>query len=209
MRLITIAIMALLLSWSVNGQQKYVFYLHGAILEEQGPKAISPRFGAYEYEDILNAFRKENFKVISEVRPQGTVALDYARKITRQVDSLIKTGVKPGNITVIGASKGAFIALYVSSFLRNKDVSFIILAGCFSEITHSAPTINLCGNILSIYEKSDDIGLTCGALRSITSNEIPHYKEIELNTGLQHGFLFKPLPVWVAPSVKWIKGNYE
>jgi hypothetical protein len=38
---------------------------------------------------------------------------------------------------------------------------------------------------------------------------VPHYKEIELNTGLKHGYIYKPLPEWMNPAIKWAKGNYE
>src|ERR1035437_3073952 len=115
MRLFTIALLMILFSGSVYGQS-YLFYLHGAIVEDQGPNAVSQQFGAYEYEGILNAFRKEKFTVISEVRAKNTVVTDYAKKVVRQIDSLLKTGVPANKITVLGGSKGAVITLYVSSF---------------------------------------------------------------------------------------------
>ena len=43
--------------------QKYLFYLHGAIVEGQGDNATNS-FGTYKYTDIINAFRKENFIVM-------------------------------------------------------------------------------------------------------------------------------------------------
>ena len=33
---------------------KYLFYLHGRIVQEQGLQAVSPKFGASEYDEILN-----------------------------------------------------------------------------------------------------------------------------------------------------------
>jgi hypothetical protein len=38
---------------------------------------------------------------------------------------------------------------------------------------------------------------------------MPHYKEIELNTGLKHGFIFKPLAEWVKPVTEWANGKYD
>ena len=38
---------------------------------------------------------------------------------------------------------------------------------------------------------------------------IKHFKEIELNTGMGHGFLFKPLKEWIEPTIKWANGNYN
>ena len=201
--LFAITIMLSLLSGASHAQ-KYFFYLHGKIVEDQGVGAVAPGYGAYEYEHILQAFRKEQFTVMSEVRAKNTDPETYARKVVRQIDSLLKTGVKPNKITVLGASKGSVIAQYVSSILKNKDVNFVFMAGCSGD----GGGVNFCGNILSIYEKSDGVG-SCNDLKNKSSNSIPHYKEIELNTGLRHGFLYKPLPEWVAPSVQWANGNYQ
>lgn len=66
--------------------QKYVFYLHGAIVESQGADAVSPPFGAYRYNDIVEAFRKEGFIVKSEVRKPDTQVKSYAQVIVSQIN---------------------------------------------------------------------------------------------------------------------------
>ena len=38
---------------------------------------------------------------------------------------------------------------------------------------------------------------------------INHFKEIKLNTELEHGFLFKALYEWIEPSIQWAKRNYD
>ena len=191
--------------------QLYLFYLHGRIVEDQGPEAVDTihGFGVYRYEDILSAFRKENFIVISEVRQKNTDVEQYAKKLIGQIDSLLQRGIPAINITVVGASKGAAIAMLTSSMLKNKDVNFVFMAGCNDDNFKRLPQIDFCGNILSIYERTDDIGKSCTPTKNLSQQEIPHYKEIELNTGLKHGFLFKPLPEWVEPVVRWAKGNYQ
>ena len=191
--------------------QLYLFYLHGRIVEDQGPEAVDTihGFGVYRYEDILSAFRKENFIVISEVRQKNTDVEQYAKKLIGQIDSLLQKGIPAINITVVGASKGAAIAMLTSSMLKNKDVNFVFMAGCNDDNFKRLPQIDFCGNILSIYERTDDIGKSCTPTKNLSQQEIPHYKEIELNTGLKHGFLFKPLPEWVEPVVRWAKGNYQ
>jgi hypothetical protein len=191
--------------------QLYLFYLHGKIVEDQGADAVDTEhgFGAYQYKDILNAFRKEKFIVNSEVRGKNTDVEEYAEKIKKQIDSLLHTGIPAVNITIVGASKGAVIAMLTSSMLKNKDVNFVFMAGCNEDNFKRLPQIDFCGNILSIYERTDDIGKSCTSTKNLSQQEIPHYKEIELNTGLKHGFLFKPLPEWVIPVIQWAKGNYE
>lgn len=71
------------------------------------------------------------------------------------------------------------------------------------------PEINYCGNILTIYEKSDPFGVSALERKNTSSCPIKHFQEIELNTGLGHGFLFKPLEEWIAPTIKWAHGHYN
>ncbi|HUM48276.1 MAG TPA: alpha/beta hydrolase [Chitinophagales bacterium] len=189
--------------------EKYMFYLHGAIVESQGAKAVSPSFGEYKYDDILAAFRKEGFTVMSEVRKPNTDIKEYARTITEQINGLLKKGIPAKDITVVGASKGALIAMHVSDFVKNKEMNFVFLAACNDGNFESFPEIRYYGNILSIYERSDGIGESCYRFREKSAATVSHYKEIEISTGLEHGFLFRPLPEWMKPTVAWANGDYK
>jgi len=70
------------------------------------------------------------------------------------------------------------------------------------------PDINFCGNIQTIYERSDPFGVSAIERINTSTCEIKHFKEIELDTGLGHGFLFKPLKQWIEPTAKWASGDY-
>ena len=37
----------------IDPAKRYMFYLHGKILEDQGIPAVSPEFGEYQYKEIL------------------------------------------------------------------------------------------------------------------------------------------------------------
>src|SRR3982750_2641969 len=102
-----------LISSTMSFAQGYLFYLHGKIIEDQGANAVDTvnGFGAYQYEDILNTFKKAGFTVMSEVRQKDTDPVAYAHKVVSQIDSLIKAGVNANDITVVGASKGAIISM--------------------------------------------------------------------------------------------------
>jgi hypothetical protein len=189
--------------------QRYVFYLHGKIVEDQGPNARNEAFGTYEYENILAAFREEHFTVISECRKPDTDVKEYAHKVAAQADSLLKLGVKPGNITVIGASKGALIAMYVSTYLKNPHVNFVFMSSCNDYVMGSLTDIAFCGNILSIHEKSDEGNGACDKLKDLSKMPVPHYKDLEINTGLKHGYLYKPISEWMNPAIGWAKEVYN
>ena len=81
--------------------------------------------------------------------------------------------------------------------------------GCFqaSDLQYF-PEINFCGNILTIYEKTDKYGVSAIKRRQSSKLRILHFKEIELNTGLKYGFLYRALDEWISPTIDWGNCNY-
>ena len=192
-----------------NKDQRYIFFFHNKFIEENDLNTPHPEYGKAEYNEILASFRKDNFIVFSEIRKKNTNAYDYAEKIVKQIKKLLKKGISPNKITVIGTSKGGYIAQYVSTLLANPDVNFVFI-GCFMDTDiEQIPDINFCGNILTIYEKSDIYGVDATRRKETSKLKINHFKQIELHTNLKHGFLYKALDEWIAPSKKWANGNYE
>lgn len=189
--------------------QRYIFFLHNKFIEENDLSAKHPDYGIAQYDEILDYYTKENFVVISEKRSANTNVKTYAEKVASQIDSLLSKGVKPSKITVIGTSKGGYIAQFVSSIAKNKDLNYVFIGSCGEEDIIKIQDINFSGNVLSIYEKSDILGQSCVNMKLKSVNTVSRFKEIELNTGLKHGFLFKVLPEWLEPSVKWAKQQYE
>ena len=112
---------------SIDAKARYVFYLHGRIIEEHGLRPRDPRYGIYEYEDILRALESHGLRVISEARPHATDPEQYARRIRDQIRTLLDKKVPPEHITVIGASKGSVIAMLVSMYTAYDNVRYVIL----------------------------------------------------------------------------------
>ncbi|OXA75390.1 Protein of unknown function [Flavobacterium aquidurense] len=192
-----------------NKDQAYIFFLHNAFIEQNDLSVAHPEYGKAEYNEILASFRKDNFIVYSEIRKKNTNAYDYAQKIAKQVKKLLNKGISPNKITVIGTSKGGYIAQYVSTFLANPDMNFVFI-GSFRDIDiEEIPDINFCGNILTIYEESDVLGVDATKRKETSKLKINHFKQIELHTNLKHGFLYKASDLWIAPCKKWANGNYD
>jgi hypothetical protein len=181
----------------------YLFYLHGRIVEDQGPKGVSPKYGRYDYPGIIAAFRARGLRVVSEVRPAGTDPSAYADKVAGEVRALLARGVPASHVTVAGASKGAVITSLVSTRLREPGLRYVLLANCNDWLirTHDP---RLTGEVLSIYERSDDFGGTCRPLAA-RSPGLKRFSEIALNTGLGHGIVYRPLAAWVDPAARWAK----
>ncbi len=207
--LIGILLHSTLSTYETESNDRFIFFLHNRFLEEHELNELHPEFGRTEYNEIIAEFKKSGLKVVSEKRNGNVNARDYAVRIVNEIDSLINSGIEPKKITIVGTSKGGYIAQYVSTLANNMDLNFVFVASFRNSDIENIPEINYCGNILTIYEKSDSFGVSAIERKITSSCEIKHFKEIELNTGMGHGFLFKPLKEWIEPTIKWANGNYN
>jgi hypothetical protein len=194
----------------IDPSLRYLFYLHGKIIEDQGLPAIDPEYGEYEYMAILEKFAEYGFVVTSEQRPKNTDGAIYAKKIADQVTQLLKAGVPATHITVVGASKGAGITILVSNMLENENINYVLLAICHpdnvKELIQS--DISLYGNVLSIYDSVDELAGSCQGLSSFSERKgLARNDEIVLNIGIGHGILLKPLDEWVLPTIQWANSD--
>lgn len=190
-----------------TGSEKYVFYLHGAIVQQQGENAVSSTYGKYMYRAIVDSLKKNGFQVISEVRSKDAGFDGYSGKVAIQLDSLLQAGVRPQNITVLGASVGAAMALEVAMITGNRQVNYALMGVCSDSSPRKYQQKKICGNFFSVYESSDGPG-SCKELlfnRSCVSG----FKEVKLNMGNGHGFLYQPYKEWLHPLVQWINESSE
>lgn len=188
----------------VGKSRKYLIYLHGGIVQDLGADAVSEDFGKYEYYKILETFKEKGFNVISEVRPKGTEITAYAEKLADRIKLLKMRGVKDKNIVVVGASLGAYMTIEAADLLKLKKVRYVLIGLCseYAVKRYEKYKGNLLGNFLSIYEQSDQKG-TCQTIFEPLHRK-SKFKEIKINTGKGHGFLFRPDKEWVEPLVEWI-----
>ncbi len=198
-----ISIIILMISCSPKQESmKHIFYLHGMIIEVQGINAVSPQFGPYEYTIIVDSLKAIAAKVHAEVRTENTDFYEFGKKISKQIDDLIVKGVAPSDITVIGASKGGMIAMYISDMNVNK-VNYVLL-GSSSDYTRKTFDWNLHGNILGIYEKSDTVAGNNYQYWIDKSTNASKFEQLQINTGLGHGFLYTPNKAWLNPAKEWM-----
>lgn len=181
---------------------KHIFYLHGMIVETQGIHAVSDVFGPYEYTQIVDSLRATGAEVYSEVRTEDTDFDEFCNKVSSQIDQLISQGVPPEAITVIGASKGGMMAMTISSINKN-PINYVLL-GASSSYAQGAFNWSLHGNILGIYEASDTVADKDYEYWITRSPEARRFEQLQLHTGLSHGFLYRPIPEWLEPAKKWM-----
>jgi hypothetical protein len=185
--------------------KRYLFYLHGLIVEEAGIRPKSEEHGFYEYRLILQEFVKEGFIVISEARAKGTEIKPYAEKIASQVKMLLAHGVLPGNITIVGASKGGVISAYVSNMLQEQEIRYVFLAGLFEKCLVDKD-LKLYGKVLSIHDQADKQSIT-PSLYFQRSEGLGNFQAIVLSLDLGHGLIYRPYREWIDPILQWGKAN--
>jgi hypothetical protein len=142
----------------IDPAARYLFYLHGKIIEDLGLPAIDPIFGEYRYLEILEALESPGFVVVIEQRPRDTDGMKYAASVVRQIAELTRSGVPPSSITVVGASKGAAIAAAVSYLVNSFETNYVLLGACHPDQIEALEQLGvvLSGNVLAIHDEADN-----------------------------------------------------
>lgn len=184
---------------------RHIIYLHGRIVELQGKAAFSEEHGKYELDSILDALKDGNAQVYCELRPENTEVPAYAQKLSRMIDSMVGTGIAPKNISVIGASKGALIAATTSS-INPQPVNYVLMGGNNRTIEQQNDW-HFHGRVLCIYDPSDTIAGRNYDYWKAHSPQVKAFEQLELREQLGHGFLYRPLPSWTVPALKWARNE--
>lgn len=184
---------------------RYLFYLHGQIVEGSDGRPEHPQFGLYDYPAIVQAFEDEGFEVISEIREADVDGQAYAQRIVGEVEELLAGGVDPSRISIVGNSKGGAIAVAVCAQLAHEELNYVFTGTCVNWIG-DWPHLVLRGRILSIVEATDTVAGSCAAA-FVESDLKPEFAELRIETGKGHGAFYAPDPAWFDPAVAWCRGE--
>ncbi|ATC95353.1 alpha/beta hydrolase [Pseudoalteromonas tunicata] len=187
----------------INSSDKYVFYSHGLIVEGTDPTPVHERWGQFNFPAIKEELADSSYHLIATHRPAKTHPFKYAEQLAKQVTKLLKKGVPASNISLVGFSRGGFIAAIASSNLKNMDINVVILAACTSGLAERAK-IAIYGHLFSVYETSDSVG-SCDDVVARSVGTVSSYKEISTSTGKEHGAFFTPRKEWIVPVKAWLK----
>ncbi len=185
---------------------QHIVYLHGAIVEDYGTQAVSDRYGPYQFDAIVEALQSSGAIVHAPVRTSGADVSDSADGAVNMIRDLIDEGVKPDDITVIGASKGAYIATLIADRTAFENVNYVLLAGCSAGVVTALQQdeVTFSGRVLAIRDRLDDrLAGSCAELVD-TSPRVSDFREIVVDTGLEHGLIFTPHEAWLEPVQAWI-----
>lgn len=192
--------------------QRHLIYLHGRIVQvEQDPRPEHPEYGVYELQEILNAFQEHGFVVHGGIRPESATVTSAADQVVEEIRALLASGVPADRITVVGGSMGGAIALLTAIRLQNPQVRFCTLGTCLSSTVRYLANVEKrdpVGRILAIREASDELTEPCPPWEDGPEESSSLLvREIVVETGLRHGFLYRPLPEWMGPLLEWTDGG--
>ncbi|GIT85635.1 S9 family peptidase [Roseobacter sp. OBYS 0001] len=187
----------------INPSARYIIYVHGRIIEHEGPKAVSERFGPYEFAEITEGLSARGHVVIAELRDPG--GLDYVGTIVGHVQALQDAGVPEESITVVGFSKGGYMTLRAARQLNEPDVNYAILAGCIGEAVsgEDLSADGLEGRVLSMADTADDLGFPCSPLFE-RNPQLDSPLSMVFHEGSGHGLFYAADPLWMRPLLDWI-----
>jgi len=187
----------------VDPNAKYLFYMHGAAIEQGGPRARS-----YNYSGILKELENRGFVVIGEQRSRVRAEV-YAEKVAGQVRKLLAAGVPAKNITVAGHSKGGMMAMLVMSILANPDIAYVNFAGCGREGSGFEGYLRFAkyrasmarGRLLSAYDRSDKIAGSCKPALDKMTNAVVAERVLDIGGG--HALFYSPKSEWLDILQAW------
>ncbi len=149
--------------------------------------------------------------VHAEQRERNADAAEAAAETVIAIEQLLAAGVPADHITVVGASKGAYIATLISERLVSKHMNFVLLAGCSpGTVAHMVETgVTLNGRVLAIRDSLDtELAGSCRQAVE-TSAGIADYRELVVETGLEHGLIFTANDAWFIPAIEWATQTHD
>ena len=186
----------------INVSEKYVFYVHGLIVEGDNQTPEHPEYGIYDFPSIKEKiFEIGGFNLIAHHRPKDTDIDEYVDLFSSWVSSLLESGVPASNITLIGFSRGSHLAALTAARFNSHSINTVLMAGCFNGDMIFDPPVTLGGRLLSIYETTDTLG-SCQKLAS--RSKLKTFDEHYITTGLKHGAFYRPLEAWLVHIRAWI-----
>lgn len=202
---ILMVIGVLLFSISASAQQStqedVVLFLHNAWFEKNKDGEVHRKFGSYDFEGIKAALAA-GAKVIAPQRGPNADPEVAADELVKEIEALMASGLAPGNIKVVGTSKGAYIAQLASERLKRSQIRWILVGGCHNRRMATGTFPKMTGKVLSIYDTSDKIAGPCKSYTGLFG-ATDKFEEVAISTGRNHGFQFTADDAWIGPALSW------
>lgn len=125
-----------------------------------------------------------------------------SRLVALRVNQLIRDGISPERINVIGSGPTSTVAAFTSANVANMRVNYVLLGQCDPAIRQQYH-FTMSGRVMGIYDDSDSTSFTCRALWN-GSPRVSERKQLVTSTGLGAGLFDRPHEAWTNPVMAWV-----
>lgn len=125
-----------------------------------------------------------------------------SRAVSRRVQQLIRDGVSPDRINVIGSGPTSTIAALTTAGVANMRANYVLLGQC-DPAKRQQYRFTMSGRVIGIYDEADSSSLTCRALWN-GSPRVSDRKQLVTNTGLGAGLVDRPHKARTDPVMAWV-----
>lgn len=155
---------------------------------------------ATEHTAIIQALGDAGFDVRTHAYA-GEDAVTYARRIAREIRTLMATGTDPSRITVLGSGMGSTVAQLTSAAAGNRNVNYVLLGHC-DPLLKDEVRFRMAGRILGLRDHADTDSDSCRPLWQ-DSPKVSARRDTVLHTGLGAALFARPHEMWMKPAVEW------
>ncbi len=149
---------------------------------------------------IAKAFADAGFQV-TRLSARDADAMNYARRVAREVKDLLAQGIAPEDISVVGAGIGSRAAVLSSGMSSNRSVSYVLLGQCDTGLKRQY-RFNMSGRVLGIRDEADASSHSCRELWR-DAPQVTAQREIVTSTGLGAALFDRPREEWLRPALVW------
>jgi len=166
----------------------YIFYLRSEV-------------PSVDHEAIARTFIDQGMDVTTFWLPDDS--LGAARSVASEVRALLRQGVSPERINVIGTGPTSSVAVLTSAIVGNREVKYVLLGQCDPTLKQDY-RFNMSGRVLGIYDSADSASHSCRPLWS-GSPRVRSRMQVVTNTGLGASLFDRPRDEWTRPVMAWVE----
>lgn len=165
---------------------------------------LPSRSATVDHAANIRAFEEIGVSVVT-LAYAGEADRDYARRVTKEVRSLIASGVAPDAITVVGAGSGSPVAALASAMTASRRVNYVLLGNCDARLADDS-SFHMSGRVLGVRDAADSASLSCRQLWR-GSPKLAQHRDLVVESGLGVALFDAPHPEWMQPVASWSQGG--
>lgn len=176
--------------------------LAAQVAPDQGPRMVYLPSGSPTANDEANIARFVELGFnIERIDANGRAPLAHAHRVANHVRLMMRQGVPPESISVVGFGPSSAVATLASSFIGHRRISYVLLGRC-DVLLKSQYRFRMSGRVLGVRDADDPASHSCRPLWG-QSPKVTDRRDMVLHTGYGAALFDQPRAAWVQPVAAW------